>query len=311
MSSTLAARLAAVPGVTAAIGDVSVPARLGSHMTEAHGWASAALTPYVLSAGRPPAGPGEVVTGYRAALGTRLLLASTGPARTVTVVGVALPATSRRPSSAAIFLTDTEAARLAGHPGRVDAIGVLATPGFDVSRLRAAAGTRGSADRGRARLGRASRAPADADHLDPRHGSVWRTGDVHRDVRRSQHDGPVDPAAPARDRSPASGGSDARSDPPHDRLGGDDRRPRGLGGGNLARDPPRPGARTRVGPPRHRPAHLRRQSRLDPGCGGHRWWCCHDAARRLGRRTPRGAGTADAAHSPTPRSSPGCSGPDG
>ncbi len=42
---------------------------------------------------------------------------------------------------AAIFLTDTEAARLAGHPGRVDAIGVLAAPGFDVSRLRAAAGT--------------------------------------------------------------------------------------------------------------------------------------------------------------------------
>ena len=140
VSSTLAARLAAVPGVMAAIGDVSVPARLGSHMTEAHGWASAALTPYVLSAGRPPAGPGEVVTGYRAALGTRLLLASAGPARTVTVVGVALPQHPVGPR-AAIFLTDTEAARLAGHPGRVDAIGVLATPGLDVSRLRAAAGT--------------------------------------------------------------------------------------------------------------------------------------------------------------------------
>src|SRR4029077_12950701 len=82
--------------------------------------------------------PGQVVTGYRAALGTRLLLASTGPVRTVTVVGVALP---QHPvgTRAAIFLTDTEAARLAGHPGRVDAIGVLATPGFDVSRLRAAA----------------------------------------------------------------------------------------------------------------------------------------------------------------------------
>ena len=140
VSSTLTARLAAVPGVTAAIGDVSVPARLGSHMTEAHGWASAALAPYVLTAGHPPGGPGEVVTGYRTALGTRLLLASTGPARTVTVVGVALP---RHPfgTYAAIFVTDTEAARLAGHPGRVDAIGVLATPGFDVSRLRAAAGT--------------------------------------------------------------------------------------------------------------------------------------------------------------------------
>ena len=55
------------------------------------------------------------------------------------MVGVARP---RHPVSqqTAIFLTDAEATRLAGHPGLVDAIGVLAAPGFDVSRLRAAAG---------------------------------------------------------------------------------------------------------------------------------------------------------------------------
>ena len=139
VSSALTARLAAVPGVRAAIGDVSVPARLGDRAAVAHGWSSAALTPYVLSPGRPPARPGEVVTGYPAALGERLPLAATEPARTVTVVGVARP---RHPVSqqTAIFLTDAEATRLAGHPGRVDAIGVLAAPGFDVSRLRAAAG---------------------------------------------------------------------------------------------------------------------------------------------------------------------------
>ncbi len=138
VSSALTARLAAVPGVRAAIGDVSVPARLGGRAAVAHGWSSAALTPYVLTAGRPPARPGEVVTGYPAALGARVSLAATGPARTVTVVGVARP---RHPVSqqAAIFLTDAEAARLAGHPGRVDAIGVLAAPGFSVSRLHAAA----------------------------------------------------------------------------------------------------------------------------------------------------------------------------
>src|SRR3982750_3832319 len=51
----LARRLAAVPGVRAAIGDVSVPARLGSRDAAAHGWSSAALTPYVLTAGRAPA----------------------------------------------------------------------------------------------------------------------------------------------------------------------------------------------------------------------------------------------------------------
>src|SRR6476469_8866921 len=138
-SSALIARLAAVPGVRAAIGDVSVPAGLGGRAAVAHGWSSSALTPYVLSAGRPPAGPDEVVTGYPATLGARLTLAATGPAHTVTVAGVAQP---RHPVSqqTAIFLTDAEATRLAGHPGRVDAIGVLAAPGFDAGRLLAAVG---------------------------------------------------------------------------------------------------------------------------------------------------------------------------
>src|SRR5919199_3907679 len=62
VSSDLAADLAAVPGVKAAIGDVSVPARLATRAAVAHGWSSAALTPYVLTAGRAPARPGEVVT---------------------------------------------------------------------------------------------------------------------------------------------------------------------------------------------------------------------------------------------------------
>ena len=115
-----------------------MPARLGGRAAVAHGWRSAALTPYVLSAGRPPARPDEVVTGYPAALGARLRLASTEPVRTVTVVGVARPRHLVRRQTA-IFLTDAEAARLAGHPGTVDAIGVLAAPGFDASRLRAAA----------------------------------------------------------------------------------------------------------------------------------------------------------------------------
>ena len=56
----------------------------------------------------------------------------------VTVVGVARP---RHPvtQQSAIFLTDAEATALAGHPGRVDAIGLLAGPGFDINRVRAAA----------------------------------------------------------------------------------------------------------------------------------------------------------------------------
>src|SRR3954467_9945651 len=139
VSSALTSRLAAGPRGRAAIGDVSVPVRLGLRDAVAHGWGSARLTPYALSAGRAPARPGEVVAGYGTPLGARVSLASTEPARTVTVVGVARPrhAVSQQ---TAISLTDAEAEGRGGHPGRVDAIGVLAGPGFDAARLRAVAG---------------------------------------------------------------------------------------------------------------------------------------------------------------------------
>src|SRR3954452_22740557 len=110
VSSALTARVAAVPGVRAAIGDVSVPAALGGRAAVAHGWGSAPLTPYVLSAGRAPANAGEAVTGYRAQLGAKLPLVSTGAPRTVTVVGVARPRHAAG-KQAAIFLTDSEATR--------------------------------------------------------------------------------------------------------------------------------------------------------------------------------------------------------
>jgi putative ABC transport system permease protein len=139
VGTALAARLAAVPGVRAAIADVSVPVRLGDRPGQLHGWSSARLTPYALTAGRAPERPGEVVTGYRSRLGARLALGSTESARTVTVVGNARPRHPVR-SDAAIFSTDAEAARLAGHPGRADAIGILAGHGFAIDRLRAAAG---------------------------------------------------------------------------------------------------------------------------------------------------------------------------
>src|SRR3954451_24514997 len=138
LSRRLVARLASVPGVRAAIVDVSVPAALGRRSAEAHGWSSTRLMPYVLTSGRPPHGPNEVVTGYPAKVGARLTLAATERARIVTVVGTAHPRRAAG-SHAAIFLTDDEATRLSGHPAAVDAIGILAGAGFDPDRLRAAA----------------------------------------------------------------------------------------------------------------------------------------------------------------------------
>src|SRR4051812_16524508 len=147
VSSGLISRLAAVPGVQAAVGDVSVAVRLGDRDAVAHGWGSAPLTPYVLSAGRPPARPGEVVAGYRASLGARLSLASTEPTRKVTVVGIASP---RHPVSqqTAIFLTDAEAGAARRLPGRVDPSGVLAGGGFGPVPLGVVAGGVGILNRG-------------------------------------------------------------------------------------------------------------------------------------------------------------------
>src|SRR3954453_18565472 len=63
VSAMLASRLSTLPGVRAAIGDVSVPVRLGDREAVAHGWGSARLAPYVLTPGRPPAPPGGGVRG--------------------------------------------------------------------------------------------------------------------------------------------------------------------------------------------------------------------------------------------------------
>src|SRR3954454_2108237 len=117
VSSALVGRLAAVPGVHAAIGDVSVPAQIGDRPVAIHGWTSARLTPYTLSAGRAPQGPSEVVAGFPAKLGAHLRLASTEAERAVTVVGVAR--SHHRVTNRPVFMSDAEVTRLGGYGGRV------------------------------------------------------------------------------------------------------------------------------------------------------------------------------------------------
>ena len=137
VSSSLTGKLAALPGVRAAIPDVAVPAMVGRRSVEAHAWSSSRLTPYVLTAGRAPVRPGEIVTGYAGKPGTRVVFSSTDGSHTATVVGSARP--RHTVSDATIFVTDTEVARLAGHRGTVDAIGLITGPGFNADRARAAA----------------------------------------------------------------------------------------------------------------------------------------------------------------------------
>jgi putative ABC transport system permease protein len=80
-----------------------------------HGWASAALAPYVLTSGHPPRSGDEIVVAGPAAVGSRVLVVTAGGSRAYTIAGTVRPRTGEQP----IFFTDAEAARLS--PG-VDAL---------------------------------------------------------------------------------------------------------------------------------------------------------------------------------------------
>ncbi|YCK42582.1 FtsX-like permease family protein [Actinomadura sp. ATCC 39365] len=85
-----------------------------------HGWESAALTPFTIAKGREPRAAGEIVVDARAGLDVGAEL------RGHRVVGVTAQAL---PSQDTVFFSTAEARRLAGHPGRVSAVGVF--PGLD------------------------------------------------------------------------------------------------------------------------------------------------------------------------------------
>ncbi|WP_426364568.1 FtsX-like permease family protein [Streptomyces sp. E-08] len=135
--------LRAVPGVREAVPDHTFVVREGGGgSTDARAypgrsWEAARLAPYRLTDGREPRQAGETVAG--AGLGATV--GDTVAGRKV--VGVA-------DGPAALYVTAGEARRLAGHPGSVDAVGILAEPGVPVdtlhARVRAALDTAGLKD---------------------------------------------------------------------------------------------------------------------------------------------------------------------
>ena len=101
--------------------------------------------------------------------------------------GRATPCASAPRSSS----TDAEAARLAGHPGRVDAIGILAGPGFDVAAAARRRGRRRGPHRRRARPRPSTPSSRQArTQLIAVAASFGGLAHVHRDLRRGRHDGP-------------------------------------------------------------------------------------------------------------------------
>lgn len=137
--AALTARIAAVPGVRAAVAEQSFPAQvvtrdgrvLADRESLGHNWDAAVLAPFTLRGGDAPATAGDVVLD--ADLARRADVGIGGQVRITTRSGpVAFKVSgvvdggSRQ---SALFFTPERAAELAGRPGQAHAIGVLADPG--------------------------------------------------------------------------------------------------------------------------------------------------------------------------------------
>ena len=145
LDASLARRVAAAPGVRAAVSDVAVPGQLISGRpplpVQVHPWSAARLAPFTVRAGSAPTTGGQVVldqetatrTGARPGRAVRLDLAS--GVRTFTVAGIAAT-TGAAPANPTVFVDDATAATLSGNATEV--IGVLADRGVATPALAAA-----------------------------------------------------------------------------------------------------------------------------------------------------------------------------
>jgi len=169
----LAGRIAALPGVRSVVADTAIPldvllptgAGSGESAT-GHAWAAAALGRFALLTGRPPVAPGDVVLDARLArtsgarLGQTVRLVTPAGVVPFTLTGIADPP---RPSigAATVFLSDSDAQSMIGHPGTADLLGIVAGPGVDTRALASA--VRGVLPHSGSKTGAFSRVYAGAD----------------------------------------------------------------------------------------------------------------------------------------------------
>ena len=169
--SSLASRIGSLPGVEAAIPDISFPVALslpgGSMLAgttaaplAGHSWVSARLTPFRLAAGTAPLAPGEIVLSARLARQAGLHVGSqvrlTGlHVPSLRVTGIATDGRADAASARSVFFSAAQAAVLYGHPGQADLIGVVTRPGTWpralAAHVRSVTGTRYTVVTGRAR----------------------------------------------------------------------------------------------------------------------------------------------------------------
>lgn len=139
LESGLVGKVASVPGVADAVGDISFTATItGQKPAVGHSWDSAALAPYTLVSGAAPSLPGDVVLDAAVAgsvkVGDEVDITADGNIGPHRVSGIA--AAPHAFTQTAVFFSQPDAESLSGHPGLVDSIGVLAAPGTDIGALQ-------------------------------------------------------------------------------------------------------------------------------------------------------------------------------
>ncbi|ONK13419.1 ABC transporter permease [Streptomyces sp. MP131-18] len=136
--------VADVPGVGAVVPELTFPAALVGQDPEnslGHAWSSAALTPFRVEEGGAPRADGDIVIDRglagRAGLapGDRVTVQSTGDPAVYTVTGIATTPRGAPAEQSAVFFTDAEARRLAGHPGQDTVLGVFPADGVGAGQL--------------------------------------------------------------------------------------------------------------------------------------------------------------------------------
>ncbi|WP_406098765.1 ABC transporter permease [Streptomyces sp. NBC_01013] len=135
VDTALAGRAARVPGAETAVPDFTFPVRLGEGALTGHGWGSHAFTGTALASGTAPRA-GEVVLDAAAARAAKAGVGDTVTLETATGrAGFRVSGLARAGSGDAVtegatgWFTDAQSPALAGHPGKADAIAVLAKDG--------------------------------------------------------------------------------------------------------------------------------------------------------------------------------------
>lgn len=139
-----------IPGIAQTVIDYSFNAVIidkpgaqnPSNRQTGHGWSSAQLTPFHLTAGHAPEAGQVAITKAVAhdaaiAINDRVTVVTpVGPRQFIVSGIVSITHANALPGEDTLFFNDVQAANLSGNPNEVDAIGIIATPGADIGGLQ-------------------------------------------------------------------------------------------------------------------------------------------------------------------------------